>query len=343
VIETLKLNFDIPIHHYLEVGFAGFQSLVDAVGGVPIYFTTPARDTFTGLTIRLPGCYEMNGSDALAYVRSRHYEFKETADEDWREDPYADLGRIQRQQYFIRSLAEVAIKTAARRPLKANNILNKAFASITKDEALGLSDVNGLARTLRETDPAVVRMLTIPTQPSGDGATLVIDDALATPVFEELRSFGTPEDTQPEIPDDIAPADVTVKVLNGSGVSGAARATLEALAEQGFAPLDPPADADRSDYETTEIRYAPGAQGKAQLVAAYVGTGTLVQGGNFVGSDVTVVLGRDFEEITPPRSAPETTAPATTSATTPTTQAHGPAANPGQTPGVKPQPLVGCG
>ena len=40
VIETLKANYDVPITHYLEVDFAGFEKIVDTIGGVDIYFPT---------------------------------------------------------------------------------------------------------------------------------------------------------------------------------------------------------------------------------------------------------------------------------------------------------------
>jgi LCP family protein required for cell wall assembly len=345
LIQTLKDNFDIPINHYLEVDFEGFRELVDAVGGVPIYFTTPARDVYTHLNILLPGCYDMNGKDALAYVRSRHFQYKNTAKDSWHEDPYSDLGRIARQQYFLRSLAEIAINTAAKHPLRANNIMNKAFATLTKDKGLSFSDIKGLAATLREADPAVVQMTTLPNQPSGDGATLVVDQAKAAPVLEALRNFSSGATTPGELPKGVKPSDVQVKVLNGSGVKGQARTTLDALGGAGFKTIGPPADADRRDYATTEVRYAPGAKAKAQLVAAYLGVGTLVAGDNVVGSDVTIVLGRDFQHVTAPTSAPATvgtTAAASSASTTPTT-AGGAKANPGQTPGVAPQPLVGCG
>jgi LCP family protein required for cell wall assembly len=345
LIQTLKDNFHIPINHYLEVDFAGFRELVDAVGGVPIYFTTPARDVYTHLNILLPGCYTMDGNDALAYVRSRHFQYKNTAKDSWHEDPYSDLGRIARQQYFIRSLAEIAINTAAKHPLRASNIMNKAFATLTKDQGLSFSDIKGLAATLREADPAVVQMTTLPNLPSGDGATLVVDQAKAAPVLEALRNFD--DATSATLPKNVKPSDVAVKVLNGSGVKGQARTTLDALHAAGFATLEPPADADSRDHSTTEVRYAAGARGKAQLVAAYLGVGTLVSGDTLVGSDVTVVLGRDFQHVTAPTSAPVTVATTATTAapnasTTPTT-VNGPRANPGQTPGVAPQPLVGCG
>jgi LCP family protein required for cell wall assembly len=336
VIETLKTNFDIPIHHYLEVNFAGFQSLVDAVGGVPIRFPTPARDEKTGLQIALPGCYDMNGRDALAYVRSRQYEYKPTLKSDWQVDGRFDLGRIARQQYFIRSLAEVAINTAAKHPLKANNILNKAFASLTKDRNLGLSDLKGLAVTLRETDPAVLEMLTVPsTRHFFDGQdALALDPAKAGPIFKRLRSFG-PEKKQLPLPKGVAPPQVKVKVLNGSGVSGQAASTLDALAAAGFVRVDPPGNADSSNYDATEVRYAGGARKKAQLVAAYLGVGKLRKA-KMRGADVTVVLGDDFQRVTTPTTAAPTTVPPKPTSTT------GPPANPGQTPGVAPQPVVGC-
>ena len=44
-IETIEQDFDVPISHYLEVDFAGFRNIVNAIGSVPIYFPTPARDT----------------------------------------------------------------------------------------------------------------------------------------------------------------------------------------------------------------------------------------------------------------------------------------------------------
>jgi LCP family protein required for cell wall assembly len=339
VIETLNSNFDIPIHHYLELDFAGFENLVNAVGGVPIRFPTPARDEHTGLEIQLPGCYTMDGKDALAYVRSRYYEYKPTKNSDWVQDGRADLGRILRQQYFIRSLADVAINTAAKHPLKASNILNKAFASITKDRNLGLTDLRGLAATMRETDGAVVEMRTVPATPDKikGQSVLVLDEAKAAPIFARLRSFGPTARPLP-VPTDVVPAQVKVKVLNGSGVSGQAKTTLDALAAVGFRRINPPGNADRSDYATTEIRYVRGAQHKAQLVAAYLGVGKLVAGKVNGGADVTVVLGTDFRRVSPPT----TSTSSTTTTTVKPTVTSGPKANPGQTPGAAPQPVVGC-
>jgi LCP family protein required for cell wall assembly len=344
LIQTIQQDFGIPINHYLEIDFAGFRDLVNAVGTVPIFFTTAARDVKTGLQIPLPGCYHLNGDQALAYVRSRYYEYKTSATDSWHQDPYSDLGRIQRQQYFIRSLAQVAISTAAHNPFKASDILDKGFRTLTKDRNLSLSDARALVATLHNSTPGQVPMLTLPTKPSGDGATLLLDPAKAAPVLAQLRSTTSPNthatnSTSPTVPKDVSPAQVSVKVLNGSGRTGAAGAALRALGARGFHEVLPAADADRTDYATTQVRYASGAERKAALVAAYLGVGTLSAGGNVGGSDVTVVLGRDFTQVRNPTASGTTP---TTAAPAPTTAANGPKANPGQTAGIGPQPFAGC-
>ena len=140
MIETIENDFDVPISHYLEVDFAGFRDIVDAIGSVPIYFPTPARDTNTGLKIDEAGCHNLTGEDALAYVRSRYYQYQ-TADGEWHYDPTSDIGRIHRQQYFMRSLAKAAVKAVFPNVTKLNSVFDKAVASLTSDEGLGKSDL----------------------------------------------------------------------------------------------------------------------------------------------------------------------------------------------------------
>ena len=49
LIDTIQQDFGIPINHYIEVDFKGFQGVVDAIGGVPMYFDEPMRDDNSGL------------------------------------------------------------------------------------------------------------------------------------------------------------------------------------------------------------------------------------------------------------------------------------------------------
>ena len=92
LVQTVQQALGIPIHHYMEVDFFGFKDIVDALGGVEICFDYPARDEHTGLYVAEPGCHVLDGVQALAYARSRHYqEYRE--DGDWHEDGTSDARR----------------------------------------------------------------------------------------------------------------------------------------------------------------------------------------------------------------------------------------------------------
>ena len=116
LINTVEQNFGIPINHFIDVDFYGFKDLVDALGGVTVYFDLPTRDKNTGLRVTQPGCVTLNGIDALAYVRSRH--FSQEINGKWKEDQSSDFGRISRQQDFIRRAATKAFASANEQPAR---------------------------------------------------------------------------------------------------------------------------------------------------------------------------------------------------------------------------------
>jgi len=336
-VKTLEQDFNIPISHYLEVDFAGFRDIVNAIGTVPVYFPTPARDKYSGLMIANKGCQNLNGDAALAYVRSRYYEYKQHG--EWQYDPLSDLGRIRRQQYFIRTLAQAAIHSVVTHPFGASELADKSVAALTRDKALKTGDLRKLVRAFKSTDPNAFPMLTLPaTNGYEDGqSVLLLDDAAAAPALARLRGEAGPK-ALPKI----APASVHVAVENGSGVAGAAGGALGQLGADGFAVAAPATDADRSDYEVTEVRYAPGREKKARLVLAYLGgAGKVVPDSSAAdGVDVVVVLGHDFSHVSRPvvlqadHAAPIAVRRPAAGGITSTT---GPPANPGG-----PMPEAGC-
>ena len=328
-VKTIERDFDVPISHYLEVDFAGFRDIVNAIGSVPVYFPTPARDKYSGLAIPARGCHNLNGDQALAYVRSRYYQYLSHG--EWQYDPLSDLGRIKRQQYFIRTLAQAAIHSLVTHPLRVNNVADKSVASLTRDKSLHTSDLLALVRAFRSTDPTAFPMYTLPATNGyrDDQSVLLLDEAQAAPTLARLRGLGGPG----SIPK-ISPTAVRVTVENGSGVSGAAGTALAQLQRKGFRAAAPASDADRSNYTVTEVRYAPGAEKKAKLVLAFLGgAGKLTALHSSPGGvDVIVVLGQDFAHVATPVSlqsehmAPiAARRPAAGGATTTT----GPSANPG--------------
>lgn len=314
LIDTIEENFDIPIHHALEVDFAGFASIVDAIGTIPVYFPRPARDRETGLNAPLGGCHSLGGRDALAYVRSRNYEeFISTGPNGegyWDTDPRADIGRIARQQYFIRTLADTALDKSRRNPIVATRLLNETVPNLTRDRGLGLSDFQRLVRTFRDLDPTVVPMETVPYTAgrSDDGQSILILDAeKAAPIFERMRTFSEPVEgghTPPLPAPDITPAEVSVRVLNGSGTAGVAREAFDALGLVGFEMVGAPADAESFDHDTTEVRHEEGRTEEAYLVLlALGGRGELVEVDGTGDAEVEVVLGRDYEGVAGPPGA----------------------------------------
>ena len=178
LIETVEQNLGIPINHFIDVDFYGFKDLVDALGGVTVYFDLPTRDKNTGLRITQPGCVTLDGINALRYVRSRH--FAQEINGKWREDQSSDFGRISRQQDFIRKAAVKAFSTVNGNPLAVSDLVKAALKSVHPDASLNLT---ALADRLAALGAADIATFTLPAYPDtvGDAAVLRMkeDEAVA--------------------------------------------------------------------------------------------------------------------------------------------------------------------
>jgi LCP family protein required for cell wall assembly len=145
LIQTVQSALGIPVHHYVEVDFQGFKSLVDAIGGVQIFFELPAHDEHTGLYIAEPGWHLLNGVQALQFARSRYYETYENG--KWVPDPRSDLGRIERQQLFVNTALQTALAKVKGNPFKAGEVLASSTGALRIDGDL---DVLSAAGAMRE-------------------------------------------------------------------------------------------------------------------------------------------------------------------------------------------------
>jgi LCP family protein required for cell wall assembly len=171
LIRTVQQSLGLPVHHYIEIDFAGFLDLVGALGGVDIEFDAPAFDTNSGLDIREAGVQELDENQALAYVRSRTY----TRVIDGKEvvDGRGDLGRIERQQAFLRSVMHEA--GAARNPFTLARVGNAIASNLRVDDSIGFFDALGLARKLSGLDPETVDLPTDPIRTNDGAAVLVLE------------------------------------------------------------------------------------------------------------------------------------------------------------------------
>ena len=95
-VRTVENLTGLPVDNYVVVNFGGVKDIVDAMGGITLQVDEPIEVGIEGRRVSIPaGTRELNGFEALAYVR-------------YRGGPTADIGRIGRQQKFLRELAQEA-------------------------------------------------------------------------------------------------------------------------------------------------------------------------------------------------------------------------------------------
>ncbi len=162
LIRTIDDNFGVPIDHYVNVNLCAFKEIVDSVGGVKIPFTSRTKDDKVGFRETGPGCIELRGSQALAYVRSRSgYQYFDEAKQKWISDPTGDIGRINRQQDFLRRSMQRALDRGTTNPATANALLNVALTRVITDDRLTPRDLLSLAQAMRSLDTQGVDSYTI--------------------------------------------------------------------------------------------------------------------------------------------------------------------------------------
>lgn len=345
LIDTIEVNLDIPIHHYVEIDFAGFVDLVGAVGGVPMWFDAPVRDRNSGLDVPIAGCHRLDSEAALAYTRSRYYEYQDD-DGRWHTDPTGDLGRINRQQVFLRRSADQVTGLGIGDALVLNRLLDVGIASVTLDRGLGLMQLRDLALHFRDFDSDAMYTHALPTysfRTSGGALVEGLVEAEAQPALNIFR--GLPPDT-------LAPVQVDqVMVLNGTGEEGQAALVANALTEIGFG-VEGTGNVDEADHtlDRTRIRHAPDADRDADLLERHLTAGAeVVVDRSLDDGEVVLEVGGDLTTIgrnaRPPAGPQEDT---TTTSTTTTAGADDESEPPVERPeavepvGVAPDPSVRC-
>ena len=235
LVKTIQSNFQIPIHHYVEVNFASFKALVDAIGGVSVYFDTPVRDKNTGLEVLQAGCVQLDGVTAREWVRSRHLEYMKAG--KWVSDPTSDFGRISRQQDFVKRAIAKAIGKATS-PTVAAALIAVAKNNLKVDPTL---DLLGLAARMRQLGSGTVDTYTMPNHPEkvklgkNTQDVLVVNDVAAKPIIDYFRGVDEAAPVQP--PDD--PATTDAPAAAAPAAAAATPAPVAAVAPAAI-PAAPP-------------------------------------------------------------------------------------------------------
>ena len=75
-METLGNLYGVNVDHYIRINFAGFISIIDALGGVDVYsdqaFTSVGSPGYYDPTTFVEGWNHLDGKSALAFARERH-------------------------------------------------------------------------------------------------------------------------------------------------------------------------------------------------------------------------------------------------------------------------------
>ncbi len=327
LIDTIQTNLGVPINHYVEVDFSGFQDLVNTIGGVPVYFDRPVRDRNSGLSIDSTGCHVLDGYQGLAFARSRHLEWSDG--EEWVDDPSHDIGRMRRQQELARAAMVKLRSLGLSSVTKVTGLVDAAVQNVTIDDQLGVRDLLGLTAHFAEFDPGRMQTYSLPVTPhttSGGAAVELLDTAAAQPMLDVFRGVVSPAVTTTTTPPPDE-RDVTVTILNGTGREGEARRVSWVLSGGGFG-LGEIAEAPNRPQRST-VAHAPGGRQMAELVGAWIGPAPeIVEDATLPPGHVRLVLAPEFDFIDDPANSDE--------AATTTTAPPSASAAPGSTPAGPP-------
>ncbi|MFC9173271.1 MULTISPECIES: LCP family protein [Streptomyces] len=152
VVKTVEKMSGVRIDHYLEINFAGFKDLVDAIGGVTVDVPQDIDDKASGLNLTA-GPQKLDGTESLAYVRTRHGI-----------GDGSDLGRIGlQQQFLIALLSEVKSQDLLGSPASSYRIADSATKSLTTDSGLAsLTSLAEFGRSVNGLDPATMETIMLP-------------------------------------------------------------------------------------------------------------------------------------------------------------------------------------
>ncbi|MBB5939093.1 LCP family protein [Streptomyces zagrosensis] len=305
----------LEVDHFMMADFNAVKTLSTAVGGVEVCLAHDIKDPKSKLNLTA-GRHKIQGEEALAFVRTRHSVGFES-----------DLDRIKLQQQFLSSMIrEMKAGGTFGSPQKMWKLSNAATDALTVDTGIGsVKKLMALGKDLSKVNIKNITFATVPVLDNTDNVTVLLNKPQAEPLFsmvqqdvsltevkknekaakvkEAARLKGTKAD----------PANVRVKVLNGSGKMGAANETVTWMQNDvGIIRSTNGQNAPDAIAKTT-LEYAPNQADQARRLAALMGLpGAALKPGTEEAdpmAEMTLTLGKDYKgkgiPITAPRKAPE--------------------------------------
>lgn len=264
----------VHLDHMVSIDFAGFEDMVDSVGGVEMCVPEPIDDPKAHLQLEA-GEQRLDGSEALGLARSRDST-----------DHGSDLGRIENQQRLIGAiLREVQSGEILTKPENLRNFLDSVTDSMVTDQGFTLDVMMELAVAMREVDLANMHMVTVPVEDHpADPNKVVFQEPAAQDLLGALAagealpdSDGSDEGgedsgsgdggSDSEGGGEAEPGDVSLQVLNNTGRNGLATEVETLLNAEGFTVTGTGNPQERAPDATT-VYHGPGQEAEAELVAS---------------------------------------------------------------------------
>ncbi|MFF6781680.1 LCP family protein [Streptomyces sp. NPDC012510] len=291
-VRTVEHMTKVKIDHYVEVDFTSFMRTVDVLGGVKVCTARRLKDAYTGLDLSA-GTHELDGGEALQYVRSRHA------------DGSSDIGRMKRQQRFMASLMSQATSSGVLlNPIKFRDITQAVLGSVRADKEFGTGELIDLGRAMRNLSPASSEFTTVPIgrvayTVKGLGSTVKWDEKKSARLFRALR------DDRPLAPYkprgkyalvEVAPQQIRVQVENGTDVPGLGKKVDRQLAATGFRTTKAPVNSRQRDVRRTVVTYDPRWDRSAKSLATAL-PGSALRPVRAQGPVLKVIAGTDFTKV----------------------------------------------
>ena len=169
LIAAIEEDYGIPIQHFVELNFDSFINVVNALGGVKMYFPEPVFDAYSGLNVQTTGCIDLNGTQALQVVRARHLQYKgpgvtTTDPYYWPYETQSDLARIRRDHEFLRVLATAVKQKGLGDPFTDQQLVSGVAGQLTVDSGFQAGDMINLVLNYHNVDVNSAPQLTLPVQ-----------------------------------------------------------------------------------------------------------------------------------------------------------------------------------
>jgi LCP family protein required for cell wall assembly len=316
-VETVRALTGLPVNYFVTVNFRGFMDLVNNLGGVWIdvdhrYLCDPTNCPGVSKINLWPGYQRVNATNALAYVRYRHFD--------------SDIYRNARQQLFLKALKEqISSQLSIDTVLKiANAIEHNVVVGRGGNKQLDVSTLKDYLFFAHGLPSGHVFQSRI--QGLSGYAELTTDPSN---ISQAVREFVNPDVKSPEKARDVtfgikhrsralSPKSVTTTVLNGNGVTGSAANAAYELGQRGYKILTPPSgqpqNAPRYNYFRTTVYY-DAAQLRSKPAATQIGNlfgdadvkplpPTMTTLAN--GAMATVVVGQNFHGSIAPAPVDQT-------------------------------------